>query len=260
MTESGVVFLMYHELDSQGRALSQTEPGYLRYIVRMPDFRAQMEWLKAAGWKGIHVDEALQYFPEKTVALTFDDGCETDLLYAAPLLRELEFGATFYITTGFLGKPGHLSLSQLRELSGLGFEIGCHSMSHAYLTDLDDHGLQREVAEAKQTLEQILGKAVHHFSCPGGRHNQRVSDAALKTGYLSVATSRIQKNFRTSDRLALGRVAVMRTTSAADFQRLCRGQDLWRLRIEVQLREAGKRVLGNAMYDRLRSAWLRAQT
>jgi peptidoglycan/xylan/chitin deacetylase (PgdA/CDA1 family) len=260
MTESGVVFLMYHELDSPGRTLSQTEPGYLRYIVRLPDFRAQMEWLKTAGWKGVHVSEAIQYFPEKTVALTFDDGCETDLLYSAPLLRQLQFSATFYITTGFLGKPGHLSPSQLRELSGIGFEIGCHSMTHAYLTDLDDQGLHFEVAEAKQKLEQILGKAVHHFSCPGGRHNQRVSDAALKAGYQSVATSRIQTNFGTSDRLALGRVAVMRTTPIADFQKLCYGQALWRRRMDFQLREAGKKVLGNAMYDRLRSAWLRGQS
>jgi len=42
-------------------------------------------------------------------------------------------------------------------------------MTHAYLTDLDDRGLQREIADAKAQLEEILGKTVEHFSCPGGR-------------------------------------------------------------------------------------------
>ena len=72
----------------------------------------------------------------KTVCITFDDGCETDLLAAAPILKEFGFGATFYITVGFLGKPGYLSEAQVRNLSALGFEIGCHSLTHPYLPTL----------------------------------------------------------------------------------------------------------------------------
>src|SRR5208283_5086967 len=63
-----------------------------------------------------------------------------------PILQQCDFAATFFITTGFLEKRGYLSKPQLRELSGLGFEIGCHSMTHPYLTDLDDQGLHREIA------------------------------------------------------------------------------------------------------------------
>lgn len=256
MSNTGVVFLMYHELESPGRPLCQTEPGYVRYILSTLDFRSQMELLKRVGWLGVSVGDAVGSFADKTVAITFDDGCETDLLNAAPVLREFDFGGTFYVTTGFLGNPGYLSHSQVCELRGLGFEVGCHSMSHAYLTDLNDKDLHREVAEAKVELEQILGTAVQHFSCPGGRCNRRVSEAAREAGYHTVATSRIQMNSRASDRLALGRVAVMRSTSLATFQELYRGRNLWQMHLEVQLRAAAKRLLGNSAYDRLRSAVL----
>jgi len=36
----------------------------------------------------------------------------------------------------------------------LGFEIGSHSMTHAYLSDLSDDALQAEIANSKNELEQ----------------------------------------------------------------------------------------------------------
>lgn len=257
MSSGGTVFLMYHELESPGRPLCQTESGYVRYILRADDFRAQMELLQQKGWRGVSTSEAVRDFAENSVAITFDDGSETDLLYAAPLLREIKFGATFYITVGFLGKSGYLRPSQLQELLHMGFEIGCHSMTHAYLTDLNDTHLRRETAEAKAHLEQILGQPVEHFSCPGGRHDARVSDAARRAGYRTVATSRIRKNSAASDPFALGRVAMLRSTPLPEFEQICQGQKLWRKNVQVQLRSAARKLLGNSTYDGLRAYLLR---
>ena len=36
--------------------------------------------------------------PDKTVVFTFDDGCQSDVKFVAPLLKKHGFGATFYIT------------------------------------------------------------------------------------------------------------------------------------------------------------------
>src|SRR5437879_13744194 len=202
MADHRSVFLMYHELETPGRPLCQADPGYVRYVLRSSDFCAQMQSLKDKGWQGISVGEALGHRPD-CVAITFDDGSETDFICAAPVLCELGFGATFYVTTGFIGKGGYLNRSQLRELRSLGFEIGCHSMTHAYLTDLDERGVHREVAEAKYQLEQLISHSVEHFSCPGGRHNQLVSEVARRAGYRTVATSRTQSNSALSNRYAL---------------------------------------------------------
>jgi peptidoglycan/xylan/chitin deacetylase (PgdA/CDA1 family) len=265
MAEQGVAFLMYHELETPGRALRQAEPGYVRYIVRAAGFHEQMNLLQTEGWKGVSVGDAIASFHPKpamksgakTVVITFDDGTETDLLLAAPILRECGFGATFYVTAAWSGQPGYLSQSQLRELSALGFEIGSHSMTHAYLSDLDDASLRREIVDSKLRLEQTIGKPVEHFSCPGGRYDSRVTQIAREAGYRSVATSSIQMNGAATDRFALGRIAVMRNTSLPELLQLCEGQGLWQWKLTVQFRSAVRTLLGNSAYDRLRERLLR---
>jgi peptidoglycan/xylan/chitin deacetylase (PgdA/CDA1 family) len=254
-----MVFLMYHELELPGRNPCRLEPGYMRYVLAAADFRAQIESLHALGWKGLNVSEALDFPEYPAVAITFDDGCETDLLVAAPILRSLNFNATFYTTYGFLGTAGYLSPKQLRELSDLGCEIGCHSMTHPYLSDLDDAGLQREIADSKVYLEQLLGKPVKHFSCPGGRVDQRVEEVAKAAGYQSVATSRLHVNSRSTNRYALGRIAVMRQIRLHEFDEFCRGHGFWRMNFQSGLRQGAKHLLGNAIYDRVRSAVLKPQ-
>ncbi len=159
MAASRIVFLMYHELELAGRKLCQSEPGYVRYILPLDTFRSQMAWMKKSGWRGLNVSEALRYPAEPSVCITFDDGCETDLIAAAPVLREFGFNATFYLTAGFLGTPGYLNASQVRDLDAQGFQIGCHSMTHPYLSDLTEPELKREVVDAKLQIEQIVGHA-----------------------------------------------------------------------------------------------------
>jgi len=250
------VFLMYHELELPGRPLCQSEPGYVRYVVAKADFESQMEWLGSIGWRGVSVSEALAIPDGAGVALTFDDGSETDLLSAAPILRQADFSATFYITVGFLAKRGYLSPLQLRELSDQGFEIGCHSMTHAYLSDLSDGELYQEILHAKIELEQIVGQSVAHFSCPGGRWSRRVAEVAKRAGYRSVATSRPVANPPEADLFCLGRIAVLRGSSLAAFRQLCQGRGLWKLQARDLARSTARWVLGNSGYDRIRSRML----
>lgn len=252
MAEPSTVFLMYHELQMPGRALCYSDPGSARYAISEREFRAQVQHLKEAGLRGLSVSQALEFSGEPCVAITFDDGMETDLLAAAPILLDAGFYATFYVTCGWLGRSGHLSVSQLKELSNQGFDIGCHSMTHAYLSDLDDRGLQSEITEAKLSLEQILGKPIHHFSCPGGRYDNRVATVARAAGYKTVATSRIYANDRDTDSFALGRVAIQTGLPMTTFSAICTGQALPRLRAQSMLRNAAKQVLGNSLYDRMR--------
>lgn len=259
MAKNSIVFLMYHELELPGRPMCQDEPGYSRYVLGAFEFRAQMEYLRNNGWDGLSVGQALAYPEKHSLGITFDDGCETDLIVAAPILREFAFGATFFITSGRLGSPGFLSHIQLRELSRLGFEIGCHSRTHPYLTELDENGLKKEMWEAKSEIEQITGKAVEHFSCPGGRYNPRVVEMARQAGYVSMCTSRTEANTINTDRFALGRVAILRDLSLPRFAAICDGTSLRRMRTQNMLRQAAKRVLGNAAYDRVRARVLRRE-
>lgn len=256
MPKGSIVFLMYHELEIAGRPLCQPEPGYARYVLPVPGFSSQIDYLKANGWQGLSVGQALEFPEGRNVAITFDDGCETDLLAAAPILRRTGFQATFFITCGRLGKAGYLSREQLKELSEQGFEIGCHSMTHPYLTDLDESGLRYETCDAKSQLEQIIGKPVDHFSCPGGRCNERVVSMARAAGYKTVATSLIQTNSRKTDVFALGRVAILRDISLPAFAAVCAGTSLFHMRSQSAVRAAARQILGNSFYDRVRAILL----
>ncbi len=255
-SSSSIVFLMYHELEIPGRGLCQSEPGYVRYILSIDAFRAQMEWLKQNGWTGLSVSEALDYPAGQNVCITFDDGCETDLIAAAPILKEYGFKATSFVTVGFMGRSGYLTAGQLRELDASAFEIGCHSMTHPYLCDLPEAELKREMIDSKLQLEEILRHPIAHFSCPGGRYDQRTLAVARTAGFVSVANSRFYANTAQTNSYELGRVAMLRNLSLTDFAQTCRGQGLWKKRVKHQTRENVQELIGNRAYDHLRALLL----
>jgi peptidoglycan/xylan/chitin deacetylase (PgdA/CDA1 family) len=254
MARLRIVFLMYHELELAGRKLCQSEPGYVRYILPLEKFRGQMEWMRQTGLRGLSVSEALRYPTDAGVCITFDDGCETDLIAAAPVLGEFGFHATFYVTAGFLDKPGYMTSNQLRDLDSQGSEIGCHSMTHPYLSDLSEPELKCEIVDAKQRIEQIVGHAVQHFSCPGGRYDQRTIEMARRAGFETVANSEYRANSPATSAYELGRVVVMRDFSIAQFDAACHGRGLWKKRLPQRIRFGAQRLLGNRAYDQLRAA------
>ena len=250
---------MYHELARAGRPLCSTDPGYVRYVVGESDFRAHMNHIATSGKHGIGVSTWVDgdaISAEHAVVVTFDDGCETDLVAATPILREHGFAATCYLTVDFLDRPGFLSRAQVRELAATGMEIGCHSMSHPYLSDLDDVALSREIVQAKAELELISGCAIRSFSCPGGRYDERVLPMAQKAGYDSVTTSRAIWNLHARSADLLGRIAIMQDTSTEQFVSTLSGQNIGARRLRDSALTVAKAVLGNALYERLRAALL----
>jgi peptidoglycan/xylan/chitin deacetylase (PgdA/CDA1 family) len=255
---NGVAYLMYHELARPDRDLCNTDPGYIRYVVDETTFRAHVDRLRSEGLRGLSVSDALSG-DAPGVALTFDDGCETDLVTAAPILREADFGATFYVTVEHVGRRGYLSKTQVRELSDLGFEIGSHAMTHRYLHDLPTPEVRRELVDSKRALEDMTGRRVAHFSCPGGRWDRRVSRVARDAGYESLVTSVVGINSRRTDPYRLARVAVMRGMGADEVGRIARGRGLLRRKAQAAALDLAKRVLGNARYEKLRGAALRAR-
>lgn len=258
------VYLMYHELAQPGRALVDEDPGYARYAVAESDFRQHLSHLRANHVRGLSVGEALAAKAKdesaadehERVVITFDDGCETDLTVAAPLLEEAGMNATFYVVSGHVGRRGFMSQTQLRELSARGFEVGSHSVTHSLLTDLAPERVRAELSESKDALEQMTGRRVAHFSCPGGRWSALVARLAEESGYESVATSRVGSNDASTDRFRLSRVAVMRHTTPADFDRCVRAEGLLRRRAQDAVLSLAKRALGNGAYQRLRSSAL----
>src|SRR5690349_13466184 len=70
--------------------------------------------------------------PPKTVVLTFDDAVKTHLTVVAPLLKQLGFRATFFITQKWMEDQAYfLTWDEVAKLHRMGFEIGNHSWTHS---------------------------------------------------------------------------------------------------------------------------------
>ena len=97
-----------------------------------PFLRAALGFIALGGMLTAPGLRAAETIPPKTVVLTFDDAVASHLDMVAPRLKELGFGATFFITHAWMNDREHfLTWEQVGRLHALGFEIGNHSWTHA---------------------------------------------------------------------------------------------------------------------------------
>ena len=73
-----------------------------------------------------------QPVPDKLVVLTFDDAVKSHRTLVAPLLKELGFGATFFVTHKWMDdRTNFMTWEDISEIQQMGFEIGNHSWTHS---------------------------------------------------------------------------------------------------------------------------------
>jgi peptidoglycan/xylan/chitin deacetylase (PgdA/CDA1 family) len=126
---------------------------------------------------------------DRFVTLTFDDGFESDVTQALPILQESSIPASFFIVPAFIGEPGHLSWNQVRALTEAGMTIGSHTLTHAWLPELSAKKLWEELEGSRQVIEDHIAAPVSLLSLPGGFYNQRVLETAWRAGYTIVSTT-----------------------------------------------------------------------
>ena len=249
-----IVFLMYHELEVPGRPTRQVGPASEPFLLPVASFRAQMQALHDRGIKGLSVSEAIRYPAEPSVCITFDDGYASDWSAAAPVLEEFGFHATSFIPAGFVGAPGHLTASEVRQLRSAGVEVGCHSMTHAALTEVSDRQLAEELGAARVLLEDLVGEPVEHFAWPYGRYDHRTLVAAGRAAFRTLSTCRPYANSLATHPFELGRVPISRGQGLPEFVGLTERRHLLRLRVADELRSELRVRLGAVTFDVLRGA------
>lgn len=107
----------------------------------------------------------------KTIVLTFDDACRSQLEYAVPLLKKYGFGATFFISLPECWNeiPGaHLSKQEISGFYEQGFELGNHTMNHPDMRRLDDAGCREEISIMDRIIRESGAPSPVSFAYPGG--------------------------------------------------------------------------------------------
>lgn len=123
----------------------------------------------------------------KNLKISIDDYSRENIRIAE-LLKDLEKYTTFYIELiphkCFVNK-GSAEI-QIKELSKLGFEIGCHTIRHIPLTDLDLEEAKKEIREAKERIEFITNKQCLKISYPKDYTNREIDNYAKELGFVDI--------------------------------------------------------------------------
>ncbi|MDT0391531.1 polysaccharide deacetylase family protein [Streptomyces dubilierae] len=233
-----VPILMYH-------AVTPTPSPPVRALSVSPEaFAGQMRLLAERGFTPLTTARLASAWrggprlPRRPVLITFDDGYRGVSDHALPVLRDLGFPATIFITTGWL--PGcheiggaaldtMLDWEAVRELAGQGMEIGGHSHSHPQLDQLPDGELRFEVERCREIIAEQLGRPPVSFAYPYGYSDRRVRKLVRAAGFTqSVAVGNGLASPEQGP-FALRRLTVRRGTGPEDFGRLVDGKAVGRL-------------------------------
>ncbi|MBU6282259.1 polysaccharide deacetylase family protein [bacterium] len=186
----------YHRIDDERH----------RSCVAPTAFAEQMRLLRTEGYRVLPLSAVREHlsarrpFPERSVAITFDDGFADNHRNALPVLAREGHPATLFLATGYVGtdelpvirdrrglRP--LDWSQVEEMSRGGVEMGAHTISHPELPGLPDDALRREIVGSKEEIEHRLGRPVSSFCYPRGRFDARVERAVADAGFAIACTT-----------------------------------------------------------------------
>jgi len=186
-----IPIIMYHEVNEKDSVPELSKYVYKKYIIEDNCFDAQLSFLCLNNFKTLTVSELdrMKEINNKNVALTFDDGYAGNYAYAFPALKKVNFKATFFIATDWIGLPHMLTWEHVREMSDSGMEIGSHSASHQLLGDKNEEAIYQELSSSKNIIEKKIKKTIMTLSYPNGSYNAKVNSIAKSLGYTKACTS-----------------------------------------------------------------------
>lgn len=222
-----IPILMYHQVD-----VAPPKGSPMRGLVVSPQTFSRHMWaLHALGYQGLSMTELEPYLrgekQGRVFGITFDDGYVNNLHHAQPVLQRYGFSSTCYAVADLLGQYNrwddgrgvpHSPLMTVQELQrwvDAGQEVGSHTLSHAFLTDLDSDQQWTEIAQSRERLEACVKQkqGIRHFCYPYGALNQVSVDCVQKAGYVTATTTVRGRVEASHNGLLLPRVLVSRTTT-----------------------------------------------
>jgi peptidoglycan/xylan/chitin deacetylase (PgdA/CDA1 family) len=215
-----VPILMYH-------VINPPIPGapYPGLYVPEPEFAAQMQALKAAGWHAVTLNEleanwtrGVPLGPGKPIVLTFDNGYQSQYTNALPVLRSLGWvGVENLQLTGLPPSQGGLQQFQIRGLVRAGWELDTQGISHADLITLGAAQLHYQVDVAREILRRRYGVPVNWFCYPSGHYDGTVISAVRAAGFVGSTTVVPGWADRSDDPYRLPRLRVLGGTTPTEL-------------------------------------------
>ena len=224
---------------------SKTSLVVLNYHCVKPDqrelFARQMEMLLDVGTPAFaEVDTTLSAH-EHCIAVCFDDGFQSVVENALPIMYKLSIPSTIFVPVGYLGcLPGWiinsqhenareilLTREQLRALPADLVRVGSHSISHLKLTALEPCQARSELLESRTRLSEILDREVELFSFPYDECSLQLVENAKQCGYKKVFCNAMTFPDLSSRPYLVGRVDVSPADWRLEYWLKLKGAYLW---------------------------------
>lgn len=207
---SGVIALYHH-------VAADTPPST---SISPADFRGHLEYLQANDFHVIALDammEALQSgreLPDKTVAITFDDGYSSIYETAFPLLQSFGYPFTLFLSTGPVndGLNSYMTWDQIEEMAAAGAIIANHMVEHPYMLERRTGEsetdwiarLRAEMLAAEKDIENHTGQSHRYLAYPYGEYDKQIKEMLAEQDFLGFAQNSGAVN-GTTDMLAIPR-------------------------------------------------------
>ncbi|WP_372677444.1 polysaccharide deacetylase family protein [Desulfosarcina sp.] len=197
-------------------------------------FYDQMRWLKTEGFVAITPNQLVEFMkfsgqlPRRSVLITFDTVSQNLYTTGIPILQELEFTATVFISTDAVGRRDAMTWNQIRQSHRDGFAIGCQGRSGRSLTRRTSgqpfktyfESVASELRSARHTIETHLDEPCLFLAYPHGDTNSLVSAMAAKLGFAAAFARRAGENAFFADRYGIHRTPIDSRINAEQFATL----------------------------------------
>ena len=212
MTRSFPV-LTFHAIDDR--------PSVIAFSPRL--FERGMADLHRAGYRTLSLLQLVDCLrrgvslPDRSLALTFDDGYQSVYEHAFPILQRYGFSATVFLTVGrsrntmasqrlpSMCERSMLSWGEIREMERWGIECGAHTLTHPDLTRLPLKRAESEICESKAIIEDALSAPAASFAYPYGRYDDRCREL-VSHHFVCACSDKLGFVYRNSDRYTIERV------------------------------------------------------
>lgn len=227
------------------------------YNISLKSFSEQMQWLNESGFSTLPLESVVcpqMAADDKKVLITFDDGDESNMSCALPILERFGFKAVFFITTGAVSKNiNFMNWNNANEILRRGHYVQSHGHTHKFLNILDKKEMYYELKKSRDSIGRCTGIFPLTFSCPGGRYDGRVIKAAIDVGYKKIFTSKPGYFDIPGDAnsLLIGRYMVTRAITFHLFKKImdCDGWLLFKNRVFYTLKNYAKKFVGEERYQ-----------
>lgn len=181
--------------------------------VSLAQFDEHVALLTSQGYSVIPLPEILarldarEPLPDRTVALTFDNGFASVAREAWPRLKRLGLPFAVFIATDAIdaGGPDQMDWATLRAMAVEGVIIGTRGAANRPLWRLDDATRRADLTRAIERMKAELGAAPTLLAYPDGEYDSGVKEMARALGFEAAFALASGPAHPGSDRFALPR-------------------------------------------------------